>query len=142
MAIALKLFVVVENPLNSLLFHYWAMGHVFSLMDAKRISLRLSTFGADSTKPLELWGNAPWLGDLKAKGKAAPKVLKRLAKSKARADGGKSVTGCKVTMTNSAAYTKQFGDAVADLQQTVLKPNASAKRKDRSDDFIFDIMDE
>ena len=75
----LGLYVIVENPLCSLLFEYWAIRLALDRVGATRKSLRLSDFGAESVKPIELWGNVPWLDELSYFASPPSRPLKRLS---------------------------------------------------------------
>ena len=132
------LYVVVENPLNSLLFKYGPMRMMLAKIGARRVSLKLSSFGAESAKPLELWGTAPWLEKLPSKGTCGSASAQLLTRTSINADGRKSVTGRKGVMTSSAAYPKAFGEAVAALHAEVLEPALGIVVQD----LMFSIEDE
>ena len=64
LAFCLGLHVVIEQPLTSCLFNYPPMAKIVSKIALRRISVYLDGFGADSSKPLQLYGTVPWLPKL------------------------------------------------------------------------------
>ena len=118
LAFFLGLCVVIEQPLSSALFEWWPMAKAMLEIGASRGQVWLDGFGASSMKPLQLWGNAPWLAALQRRSKEAHKFAQpteQLSISTTNALGRKSVTGKRRAMKESSAYPLEFGEEVGYL---------------------------
>jgi len=139
LAFFLGLLVVIEQPLTSTLFDYTPMQRAVWEIGCTRVAVELNGFGASSLKPLQLFGNAPWLGALaglsKALRRTAPKPTERLTTTRQRSDGSKSVTGRTGAMKDSSAYPDRFGSEVGRLHAKVLQQPEPRGR-------LFSLMDD
>ena len=73
----MHVYVVIEQPLTSLLFRYKPVFLALQKVGAQKISLQLGDFGAASAKPTALYGTAPWLQTLKHKATQIHKKFKK-----------------------------------------------------------------
>ena len=110
----LSIYIVVEQPINSMLYHVPCLSHSLILADARRMVTRLGDFGGKSSKPLELYLNVPnSIADsqLRAtKRKGTKRKLTSLAPTH-----GMWVNGNKSALAESAAYPSEFARAIAEL---------------------------
>ena len=139
LACCLGLVVVLEQPLTSELFSYPPMQRAIWDIGASRVQVWLDAFGATSQKPLQLWGNAPWLGSLEKLSRALHRnaqPTERLTTQTTRDDGTKSVTGRTGAMKDSSAYPDPFGVEVGRLHAQLLQPAVGPRRR------IFSLMDD
>ncbi len=66
---------VIEQPLNSYLFHEWGLRSTMRSLSAVRWITAMGAFGGDSVKPLEFWGtlekygSCPWSSQRLLRGK-------------------------------------------------------------------------
>lgn len=116
-AAALGIYVIVEQPVSSLLFHYEAMLKALAAVDAHAISFEMSAFEGESPKPLLLKGTAPCLQTFREvfllrKGMAS-KTTMRLTRTTTNASGKQQFTGKSRELTASSGYTKCMGTAMA-----------------------------
>lgn len=63
-ATALGIWVVVENPVNSMFFQLPAVLDALRQIGSRRVTVHLGKFGSSSYKPLWLEGTVPWLEQL------------------------------------------------------------------------------
>ncbi len=105
---------VIENPLSSCMFQFPELKAVILSSNAKEASMRLSTFGSESAKPVRLVGTAPWLPRLGYMAAVLPRQTPR--RVLAWRDEAGRATGIPGPMEQSAAYPAQFSTTVAKLQ--------------------------
>ena len=142
---ALGVFFVLEQPLSSVMPHFAAVRAALAEVGAKRVSIPLWKFGAQSEKFLQLWGTAPWLQQLteiaRRIGETAhcgaqpggahystqpgmvhvPKPPETLV----RRGGEGQVTGRPEVLSRSASYPACFCDVVAFLHKSYLHRQAA-----------------
>ena len=131
LAFFLGLYVVIEQPMTSTLFGFQPMAAAVFEMGLSRVGVWLDGFGAASQKPLQLFGNAPWLPNLHSLSarlhKTAALPQQKLATTTVKENGKISVTGNRLAMEESSAYPKRFGFHVGRLHaELLLGPPAPA----------------
>ncbi len=111
------LYFVLEQPAGSLLFDYEPISRALRMCQAGQVSVSLWDFGAESTKPLALWGTAPWLGRLRDR---RPTLCGRRKRKRLVTYSCASVTGIGCELQASAAYPGPFSAAIAALHVELL----------------------
>ena len=122
-ATAIGVQYVVEQPISSLLFqpdfrllndpkHMW---YAVKVTKALRVTIAMQSFAGDTNKRMQLVGTAPWLHTIQEVSQTLwPTVQKQQQKAKSLVTVHKGkFTGKSKELKASAAYTQQFGEAVA-----------------------------
>jgi EAL domain-containing protein (putative c-di-GMP-specific phosphodiesterase class I) len=101
------MWVVLEQPSSSLLFHYQAVQEALQQIMARKVSISMASFGGTSQKPLSLMGTAPWLEDL-ARMSRDGRGIRSPADNLCSIDDCGRVTGRRGQMKASEEYTPEF----------------------------------
>jgi hypothetical protein len=120
---ALGIFYVLEQPLSSILVHHPQVKAALQGTQARCIRIPLYKFGAATRKPLQLWGTAPWLTELRRIADSIHVPVPGTALCTVGNQG--QVTGKKQDMTASAAYPVCFCKVVAFLHKSFLASKAA-----------------
>lgn len=103
----------------------------FKEVGALKWNVKLGWFGAESAKPLALYGTAPWLPQLQELSHMLTtpgwKFSEGLAEQGVSASGKKTYTGKKQVMKASEQYPDFFTESVADFHQDVVHRSALTK---------------
>jgi hypothetical protein len=134
---ALGVHYVMEQPLTSVLPEFPPVEKALMATKAACIKFPLCKFGASSQKPMQFWGTAPWLQQLRAIAEriyvcpsgskpedfpAGPNIVFAAAPTQTLSFRGPEgqVTGQKQVMTRSAAYPPCFCDTIAFIHKVHL----------------------
>lgn len=110
-AFALGVFIILEQPLDSILFLYPPIAQALDDIGAMRVTLSLGAVGSASMKPMEFHGTSPILYTLEAIVGACQVPAKR---ARLTVTSGSGWTG-KSDMSVSAEYPDRFCVLVAKL---------------------------
>ena len=104
---------VIEQPSTSLLWQYAPIHNILQKSTVRRVSVELGRVGAQSLKPLVLYGTAPWLVEFARDVRARPRplALARLCRRR-----GRWVAGITGSLRRSAHYPPMFCSMVASRQ--------------------------
>lgn len=119
LCVFLGVYFVIEQPLSSLLFAYPSIARALAEAGAHRVVVWLGKFGADTPKPLALWGTAPWLTELAYIDSTLPQLAQGTL---CDTDSSGGFTGRRDGMAESALYPARFCRLVARLQSEHTKP--------------------
>lgn len=120
---SLAVFFVIENPRGSLIYHYPAVKLALEQCIARKVAVSLWGFGCSNSKPLTLFGTAPWLERLQDKSR---ELFRRRSAAGGRplplvqVGSNGQITGIGKALSASAAYPPAFCMAVADYHKTFL----------------------
>ena len=110
---------VVENPKSSLIFKYEPLSALMTWSKGSIVNTYMGAFASNHCKPLML--GSSWAG-IAGMSRAKPSGSEPLAERR-----GNAVNGRSKELTQSAAYTQEFGEAFADLLSTKLAPHGKQR---------------
>ena len=96
----------IEQPVSSLLKDFPCVRALFQHTKAATVPTYMGAFGGCTPKPLLLYGTSTWIKKLRRKRPSRSSSTSSLVKKK-----GKQVTGVKLALKCSQAYTASFGEA-------------------------------
>ncbi|CAE7488246.1 unnamed protein product [Symbiodinium sp. CCMP2592] len=118
------MYFVMENPAGSFIFDQEEIKNALASVGAVRVHVHLSGYGGYSSKPLWLYGNAPWLWRLSLDSQRRNRLLRKRALPLPENQGRLShhyedgaVRGDAAKLCESQAYPLQFSATVADLHR-------------------------
>ena len=112
-----SVFIVVEQPINSMLYHVPALSRSLIIADARRFVTHLWKFGGSSANPLELYLNVlASMADSRLNAWTFRRRKKTKLKSLAPAEGV-WVNGKKPALKDPAAYPSKIALAIAETAQ-------------------------
>ena len=108
---------LLEQPVGSLMIHHPRLQEFLQRgFSVWRTTVRMGCFGGDSAKPLWIYSNRPWVRELSMyTTQWSSSGTESLVYTYVDSDGNRRVNGKKEAMRESQAYTRAFGDAVADV---------------------------
>ena len=109
---------VIEQPMSSLLFHYWPVTEVLRDTRANRVTLELGRAGSPTPKPITLVGTVRWLRTVAVQVRRRPMVTSGRTLTTVRPG---SVDGNRDALAASAAYPRVFCCMVARLQAAAVE---------------------
>ena len=117
--------VVIEQPLNSLLYEFQFMKDMLRLLGTERVTFSAGSYGAPSRKCLEIRTTAPWGPFLAFRARVlqaaqVPRTCQVLAVKR-----GNAVTGKRAALAASAEYPRDLCRYVAILQQRCYSRSAA-----------------
>ena len=95
------------------MYAYPAVREALKRAKAVRIVVHMGAVGAQSSKPLELWGTAPWLNIVEAVIGAHEMPAKRICLATRDQNGG--WTGNGEQMEASSEYSEEFAQVIAKI---------------------------
>lgn len=115
------IYIVIEQPMTSVLFAWAPMRKFLMSIRARRVTFPMGAYGASTLKMTTLWGNLPDLTGLwrPLNRKLLMEALARrngingLVRKTVDKNGKKRVTGIKSKLASSATYPRGFGVAIA-----------------------------
>ena len=115
---------IIEQPLNSLLYHLTEIKTAINATSAMRVCTVLAAYGAPTLKPLELWGTAPCILSLHRKKpakaiKGTTPATKKLYKVTKRIDKDKNSTGNRTGWMKDGWVTGTTRSDVGDQKATM-----------------------
>ena len=108
-ATALGIWVVLEQPVGSLLIQVPEVAAALTQIRARSVTVHLHGWGAPSLKPLWLIGTAPWLEDLARESRSRNRDMRRDVEPLAVRDEHGGVTGTTF-VRRSEEYPQEFCD--------------------------------